>query len=143
MDPALPSFQPTSQGSTEDMEMCEAEPEGLQGAAASGYVGFQLAGNRNGAGSQQGQAFGRGMLAGPPCPGPPSTSPSPLPRPHLAQSHHPRPPLWGRWLDWDTNGCLNLQRIGESMQRPLELCSSEGLEALPTVGTEYQQGYNL
>ncbi|GFH13397.1 hypothetical protein HaLaN_09273 [Haematococcus lacustris] len=27
------------------------------------------------------------------------------------------------------------------MQRPLELCSYEGLEALPTVGTEYQQGY--
>ncbi|KAL6753732.1 armadillo-type protein [Haematococcus lacustris] len=63
MDPALPSFQPTSQGSTEDMEMCEAEPAGLQGAAASGHVGFQLAGNGNGAGSQQGQAFGRGMLA--------------------------------------------------------------------------------
>ncbi|KAJ9508590.1 hypothetical protein QJQ45_012130 [Haematococcus lacustris] len=48
---------------------------------------------------------------------------------------------WGRWLDRDTNGCLNLQRIGESMQRPLELCSYEGSEALPTVGTEYQQGY--
>ncbi|KAJ9516595.1 hypothetical protein QJQ45_015220 [Haematococcus lacustris] len=63
MDPALPSFQPTSQGSTEDVEMCEAKPAGLQGAAASGHAGFQLAGNGNGAGSQQGQAFGRGMLA--------------------------------------------------------------------------------
>ncbi|KAJ9534593.1 hypothetical protein QJQ45_022187 [Haematococcus lacustris] len=49
----------------------------------------------------------------------------------------------GRWLDRDTNGCLNLQRIGERMQRSLELCSYEGLEASPTVGTEYQQGYKL
>ncbi|KAJ9527432.1 hypothetical protein QJQ45_025702 [Haematococcus lacustris] len=47
--------------------------------------------------------------------------------------------LW--WLDWDTNGCLNFQRIGESMQRPLELCSWKDLEALPIVGEEYQQGY--
>ncbi|KAJ9516481.1 hypothetical protein QJQ45_011169 [Haematococcus lacustris] len=53
----------------------------------------------------------------------------------------PQAPPWGRWLDRDTNGCLNLQRVGERMQRPLELCSYEGLEALPTVGTEYQQGY--
>ncbi|KAJ9521697.1 hypothetical protein QJQ45_015383, partial [Haematococcus lacustris] len=35
----------------------------------------------------------------------------------------------------------NLQRTGESMQRPLELCSYEGLEAPPPVGKEYQQGY--
>ncbi|KAJ9509085.1 hypothetical protein QJQ45_001576 [Haematococcus lacustris] len=35
------------------------------------------------------------------------------------------------------------ERIGESMQRPLELCSYEGLEALPPVGKEYQQGYKL
>ncbi|GFH22835.1 hypothetical protein HaLaN_20355 [Haematococcus lacustris] len=27
------------------------------------------------------------------------------------------------------------------MQRPLELCSYEGLEALSTVGKEYQLGY--
>ncbi|KAJ9516401.1 hypothetical protein QJQ45_011079 [Haematococcus lacustris] len=53
----------------------------------------------------------------------------------------PQAPPWGRWLDRDTNGCLNLQRVRERMQRPLELCSYEGLEALPTVGTEYQQGY--
>ncbi|KAJ9508736.1 hypothetical protein QJQ45_028032, partial [Haematococcus lacustris] len=33
------------------------------------------------------------------------------------------------------------KRIGESMQRPLELCSYEGLMALPPIGTEYQQGY--
>ncbi|KAJ9526028.1 hypothetical protein QJQ45_009440 [Haematococcus lacustris] len=50
-------------------------------------------------------------------------------------------PPWGRWLDRDTNGCLNLQRIGESMQRPLELCSYKGFEALPPVGKEYQQRY--
>ncbi|KAJ9528027.1 hypothetical protein QJQ45_005705 [Haematococcus lacustris] len=33
------------------------------------------------------------------------------------------------------------KRVGESMQRPLQLCSCEGLEALPPIGTEYQQGY--
>ncbi|KAJ9518700.1 hypothetical protein QJQ45_018718, partial [Haematococcus lacustris] len=32
-------------------------------------------------------------------------------------------------------------RIGESMQRALELCSWKDREALPTVGTEYQQRY--
>ncbi|KAJ9520680.1 hypothetical protein QJQ45_007539 [Haematococcus lacustris] len=41
--------------------------------------------------------------------------PGPVPRPQA--------PPGGRWLDRDTNGCLNFQRIGESMQRPLELCS--------------------
>ncbi|KAJ9525778.1 hypothetical protein QJQ45_003397 [Haematococcus lacustris] len=46
-----------------------------------------------------------------------------------------------QWLDRDTNGCLNLQRIGESMKRPLELCSWKDLEALPAIGKEYQQGY--
>ncbi|KAJ9509297.1 hypothetical protein QJQ45_001749 [Haematococcus lacustris] len=35
------------------------------------------------------------------------------------------------------------RRIGESMQRPIELCSYEGLEALPPVGKEYQQHYKL
>ncbi|KAJ9514657.1 hypothetical protein QJQ45_028365, partial [Haematococcus lacustris] len=50
-------------------------------------------------------------------------------------------PPWGRWLDRDSNSCLNLQRIGESMQRPLELCSWTDREALPTIGKEYQQGY--
>ncbi|KAJ9520299.1 hypothetical protein QJQ45_030238 [Haematococcus lacustris] len=55
----------------------------------------------------------------------------------------PQVPPWGRWLDRDTNRCLNLQRIGESMQRPLELCSYEGLEALPTIGKEYRQRYKL
>ncbi|KAJ9518968.1 hypothetical protein QJQ45_026184 [Haematococcus lacustris] len=45
------------------------------------------------------------------------------------------------WLDRDTNPCLNFQRIGESMQRPLELCSWTDREALPPIGKEYQQGY--
>ncbi|KAJ9528150.1 hypothetical protein QJQ45_005777 [Haematococcus lacustris] len=33
------------------------------------------------------------------------------------------------------------QRIGESTQRPLELCSWKDREALPPIGKEYQQGY--
>ncbi|KAJ9526578.1 hypothetical protein QJQ45_017662 [Haematococcus lacustris] len=53
----------------------------------------------------------------------------------------PQAPPWGRWLDRDTNPCLNFQCTGESMQRPLELCSYEGLMALPPIGKEYQQGY--
>ncbi|KAJ9531987.1 hypothetical protein QJQ45_003689 [Haematococcus lacustris] len=61
--------------------------------------------------------------------------PGPLPRP-------PAPP-WGRWLDRDTNPCLNFQRILESKQRPLELCSWTDLKALPPIGKEYQQGYKL
>ncbi|KAJ9509794.1 hypothetical protein QJQ45_011615 [Haematococcus lacustris] len=65
----------------------------------------------------------------PPAQGPPG----PVPRPQA--------PPWGRWLDRDTNPCLNFQRIGESMQRPLELCSYEGLEALLPIGKECQQGY--
>ncbi|KAJ9508805.1 hypothetical protein QJQ45_028118 [Haematococcus lacustris] len=52
-------------------------------------------------------------------------------------------PPWGRWLDRDTNPCRNFQRIGESKQRPLELCSWKDLEALPPVGKENQQGYEL
>ncbi|GFH22651.1 hypothetical protein HaLaN_20148 [Haematococcus lacustris] len=54
---------------------------------------------------------------------------------------HANAPPWGRWLDRDTNPCLNFQRIGESMQRPLELCSWTDLKALLPVGKEYQQGY--
>ncbi|KAJ9522123.1 hypothetical protein QJQ45_005153 [Haematococcus lacustris] len=64
---------------------------------------------------------------------PAQAPPGPVPR--------PRAPSWGRWLDRDTNACLNFQRIGESMQRPLELCSYEGLKTLPPIGKEYQQGY--
>ncbi|KAJ9509489.1 hypothetical protein QJQ45_001941 [Haematococcus lacustris] len=70
---------------------------------------------------------------------PPAQAP-PLPA-APGPGQRPQAPPWGRWLDRDTNGCLNLQRIGESKQRPLELCSYEGLMALPPVGKEYQQGY--
>ncbi|GFH15355.1 uncharacterized protein HaLaN_11565, partial [Haematococcus lacustris] len=48
-----------------------------------------------------------------------------------------------RWLDRDTNPCLNFQRNGESKQRPVELCSWTDLKALPHVGKEYQQRYKL
>ncbi|KAJ9517263.1 hypothetical protein QJQ45_009125 [Haematococcus lacustris] len=96
----------------------------------------------------------------PPSPSPgPTPSPSPEPTPPPAQAPPPPPaqapplpaapgpapppqaPPGGRWLDRDTNGCLNLQRIGESMQRPIELCQWTDLEALPPVGKEYQQRY--
>ncbi|KAJ9531269.1 hypothetical protein QJQ45_006734 [Haematococcus lacustris] len=63
------------------------------------------------------------------------TAPGPVPPPQA--------PPGGRWLDRDTNGCLNLQRIGESRQRPIELCRWDDLEALPPIGKEYQQGYKL
>ncbi|KAJ9509512.1 hypothetical protein QJQ45_001978 [Haematococcus lacustris] len=91
----------------------------------------------------------------PPAPPPAQDPPPPPPAqdpPALAQDQppaqappgpvqRPQAPPWGRWLDRDTNPCLNFQRIGESKQRPLELCSYEGLMALPPVGNEYQQGY--
>ncbi|KAJ9510071.1 hypothetical protein QJQ45_011703 [Haematococcus lacustris] len=45
--------------------------------------------------------------------------------------------------DRDTNERLNLQGIRGSVQRPLEMCIYEGLEALPPIGKEYQQRYKL
>ncbi|KAJ9532086.1 hypothetical protein QJQ45_003797 [Haematococcus lacustris] len=68
-----------------------------------------------------------------PCPAPPPAQPPPGPVPR------PQAPPWARWLDRDTNPCLNFQRIGESKQRPLELCSWKDLDALPPIGKEYQQ----
>ncbi|KAJ9509267.1 hypothetical protein QJQ45_001719 [Haematococcus lacustris] len=86
----------------------------------------------------------------PPAQGSPAQAPPPPPaldqppaQPPPGPVPRPQAPPWGRWLDRDTNGCLNLQRVGESMQRPLELCSWKVLEALPTVGKEYQQRYKL
>ncbi|KAJ9504963.1 hypothetical protein QJQ45_021454, partial [Haematococcus lacustris] len=84
----------------------------------------------------------------PPAQAPPAQAPPPPP-PAQAQplpaapgpAPPPQAPPWGRWLDRDTNGCLNLQRIGESRQRPLELCQWDDLEALPPIGKEYQQRY--
>ncbi|KAJ9516651.1 hypothetical protein QJQ45_015168, partial [Haematococcus lacustris] len=58
------------------------------------------------------------------------------------QEHLMRGPHHSRCYQ-DTNPCLNFQRIGESMQRPLELCRWTDLKALPPVGKEYQQGYKL
>ncbi|KAJ9529246.1 hypothetical protein QJQ45_007918 [Haematococcus lacustris] len=80
-------------------------------------------------------------------PPPPAQAPPPPPAqaPPLPAAPGPAPPPQappgGRWLDRDTIGCLNLQRIGESMQRPIELCQWTDLEALPPVGKEYQQRY--
>ncbi|KAJ9514093.1 hypothetical protein QJQ45_002192 [Haematococcus lacustris] len=46
-------------------------------------------------------------------------------------------PQPGRWLDRDCNAALNLQRIGESRWRPLELCWWPDKAALPAKGKEY------
>ncbi|KAJ9509436.1 hypothetical protein QJQ45_001888 [Haematococcus lacustris] len=46
-------------------------------------------------------------------------------------------PQPGRWLDRDCNAALNMQRIGESKWRPLELCYWPDQGALPAKGTEY------
>ncbi|KAJ9532028.1 hypothetical protein QJQ45_003753 [Haematococcus lacustris] len=75
-------------------------------------------------------------------PPPPAQAPQPPPQAPRGPLQRPQAPLWGRWLDRDTNPCLNFQRIGESKQRPLELCRWEGL-ALPPIGKEYQQRYKL
>ncbi|KAJ9509742.1 hypothetical protein QJQ45_011260 [Haematococcus lacustris] len=46
-------------------------------------------------------------------------------------------PQPGRWLDRDCNAALNVQRIGESRWRPLELCYWPEQGALPAKGKEY------
>ncbi|KAJ9513817.1 hypothetical protein QJQ45_020893 [Haematococcus lacustris] len=46
-------------------------------------------------------------------------------------------PQPGRWLDRDCNAALNMQRIGESKWRPLELCWWPGQGVLPAKGKEY------
>ncbi|KAJ9526554.1 hypothetical protein QJQ45_017678 [Haematococcus lacustris] len=46
-------------------------------------------------------------------------------------------PQPGRWLDRDCNAALNMQRIGESRWRPLELCFWPDQGALPAKGKEY------
>ncbi|KAJ9511938.1 hypothetical protein QJQ45_004465 [Haematococcus lacustris] len=85
----------------------------------------------------------------PPAQGPPAQTPPPPPAQAqpLPAAPGPVPPPQalpgGRLLDRDTNGCLNLQRIGESKQRPIELCQWADLKALPAIGKEYQQRYKL
>ncbi|KAJ9509269.1 hypothetical protein QJQ45_001732 [Haematococcus lacustris] len=71
----------------------------------------------------------------PPAQDQPPAAPGPVPRPQA--------PPWGRWLGRDTNACHNFQRIGESVQRLLELCSWDDLESLPRIGEEDQQRYKL
>ncbi|KAJ9522464.1 hypothetical protein QJQ45_008242 [Haematococcus lacustris] len=46
-------------------------------------------------------------------------------------------PQPGRWLDRDCNAALNMQCIGESRWRPLELCYWPDQAALPAKGKEY------
>ncbi|KAJ9509630.1 hypothetical protein QJQ45_011375 [Haematococcus lacustris] len=46
-------------------------------------------------------------------------------------------PQPGRWLDRDCNAALNMQRIGESRWRPLELCWWAEQGKLPAKGKEY------
>ncbi|KAJ9533342.1 hypothetical protein QJQ45_026432 [Haematococcus lacustris] len=46
-------------------------------------------------------------------------------------------PQPGRWLDRDCNAALNMQRIGESRWRPLELCYWPDQGPLPAKGKEY------
>ncbi|KAJ9522542.1 hypothetical protein QJQ45_008384 [Haematococcus lacustris] len=46
-------------------------------------------------------------------------------------------PQAGRWLDRDCNATLNMQRIGESRWRPLELCYWPDQGALSAKGKEY------
>ncbi|KAJ9511536.1 hypothetical protein QJQ45_029934, partial [Haematococcus lacustris] len=84
----------------------------------------------------------------PPNSPPPAQGPPPLPQPRTPMPMSPptqdqprptapgpvpppQPPPWGRWLDRDTNSCLNFQCVGESMQRSMELCSWKDREALP------------
>ncbi|KAJ9515312.1 hypothetical protein QJQ45_006572 [Haematococcus lacustris] len=46
-------------------------------------------------------------------------------------------PQPGRWLDRDCNAALNMQRIGESRWRPLELCYWPDQGALSAKGKDY------
>ncbi|KAJ9520738.1 hypothetical protein QJQ45_007599 [Haematococcus lacustris] len=46
-------------------------------------------------------------------------------------------PQRSRWLDQDCNAALNMQRIGESRWRPLELCYWPEQGALPAKGKGY------
>ncbi|KAJ9508994.1 hypothetical protein QJQ45_001448 [Haematococcus lacustris] len=46
-------------------------------------------------------------------------------------------PQPGRWLNRDCNAALNMQRIGETKWRPLELCCWPEQGKLPAKGKEY------
>ncbi|KAJ9517988.1 hypothetical protein QJQ45_004343 [Haematococcus lacustris] len=62
-------------------------------------------------------------------PPPPPAQDQPPAQPPPGPVPRSQAPPRGRWLDRDTNPCLNFLRIGESMQRPIELCQWDGLEA--------------
>ncbi|KAJ9507153.1 hypothetical protein QJQ45_004851 [Haematococcus lacustris] len=61
----------------------------------------------------------------------------------LAAASEPGPstamptPQPGRWLDWECYAALNMQRIGESRWRPLELCWWPEQTPLPAKGKVY------
>ncbi|KAJ9526438.1 hypothetical protein QJQ45_009909 [Haematococcus lacustris] len=69
-------------------------------------------------------------------PGP--STPQPAKRSKRTKAAKAKPgPQPGRWLDRDCNAALNMQRIGESRWRPLELCFWPDQGALPAKGKEY------
>ncbi|KAJ9513486.1 hypothetical protein QJQ45_006041 [Haematococcus lacustris] len=71
---------------------------------------------------------------------PPPNLPSPPRAKARARARLPKQkpaPQPGRWLDRDCNAALNMQRIGESRWRPLELCWWPEQAALPAKGKEY------
>ncbi|KAJ9512215.1 hypothetical protein QJQ45_012772 [Haematococcus lacustris] len=124
-----------------DTEMWDSMPEDVKAKMLAGFGASIPAGR---AGTIDDIGHGAVFLmtnpwAPPPAPAqdqpPAQAPPGPVQRPQA--------PPWGRWLDRVTNPCLNFQRIGESKQRPLELCSWTDLKALPPVGKEYQQRYKL
>ncbi|KAJ9519242.1 hypothetical protein QJQ45_017903 [Haematococcus lacustris] len=66
------------------------------------------------------------------------TKAEPAAEPTMGKAAKAKPaPQPGRWLDRDCNAVLNMQRIGESRWRPLELCYWPDQGALPAKGKEY------
>ncbi|KAJ9509798.1 hypothetical protein QJQ45_011609 [Haematococcus lacustris] len=66
------------------------------------------------------------------------TKAEPAAEPNKGKAAKAKPiPQPGRWLNRDCNAALNMQRIGESRWRPLELCWWPEQEKLPAKGKEY------
>ncbi|KAJ9520424.1 hypothetical protein QJQ45_000176 [Haematococcus lacustris] len=68
------------------------------------------------------------------------TKAEPAAEPHKAQGKAAKAkpaPQPGRWLDRDCNAALNMQRIGESRWRPLEMSWWPEQGKLPAKGKEY------
>ncbi|KAJ9507338.1 hypothetical protein QJQ45_006316 [Haematococcus lacustris] len=91
--------------------------------------------------SQQPQSQGPGLPRQPSAASAPRLSPpSPLRAKGKGQGKaaKDKPALQpGRWLDRDCNAALNMQRIGESRWRPLELCWWPEQGPLPAKGKEF------